>query len=92
MAPGSSLGGARPKANVVDQEGYLWVAKFPSKNDDIDSGAWELLVNKMAKEIRINVVIGDAKIYSQKQHTFLSKRFDRTIDNKRIHFASACPY
>lgn len=89
MAPGSSLGGARPKANVVDQEGHLWVAKFPSKNDDKDSGAWELLVNKMAKEIGINVALGDAKIYSQKQHTYLSKRFDRTFDNNRIHFASA---
>jgi serine/threonine-protein kinase HipA len=89
MAPGSSLGGARPKASVVDPKGHLWIAKFPSKNDQIDSGAWELLVNKMANEIGINVAIGDAKIYAQKQHTFLSKRFDRAIDNRRIHFASA---
>ena len=89
MAPGSSLGGARPKANVIDPEGHLWVAKFPSKNDQKDSGAWELLVNKMANEIGINVALGDAKKYSQKQHTFLSKRFDRVFDNKRIHFASA---
>lgn len=89
MAPGSSLGGARPKASVVDPEGHLWVAKFPSKNDQKDSGAWELLVNKMANEIGINVAVGDAKIYLQKGHTFLSKRFDRTIDNRRIHFASA---
>ena len=89
MAPGSSLGGAKPKASVVDPKGHLWIAKFPSKNDQIDSGAWELLVNKMANEIGINVAIGDAKIYAQKQHTFLSKRFDRAIDNRRIHFASA---
>ena len=89
MAPGSSLGGARPKANVIDPEGHLWVAKFPSKNDQKDSGAWELLVNKMANEIGINVALGDAKKYSQKQHTFLSKRFDRIFDNGRIHFASA---
>lgn len=89
MAPGSSLGGARPKANVIDPEGHLWVAKFPSKNDQKDSGAWELLVNKMANEIGINVALGDAKKYSQKQHTFLSKRFDRAFDNRRIHFASA---
>lgn len=89
MTPGSSLGGARPKANVIDPEGHLWVAKFPSKNDQKDSGAWELLVNKMANEIGINVALGDAKKYSQKQHTFLSKRFDRAFDNRRIHFASA---
>ena len=89
MAPGSSLGGARPKASVVDTKGHLWIAKFPSKNDQKDSGAWELLVNKMANEIGINVAKGEAKIYLQKRHTFLSKRFDRTFDKKRIHFASA---
>lgn len=89
MAPGSSLGGARPKANVTDPNGHLWIAKFPSKNDDKDSGAWEFIVNQMAKELGLNVADGDAKIYSQKQHTFLTKRFDRTIKNERIHFASA---
>ncbi len=89
MAPGSSLGGARPKANVTSPEGQLWIAKFPSKNDQKNSGAWELLVNQMAKDIGINVATADAKIYSQKQHTFLTKRFDRTSEAKRIHFASA---
>ncbi len=39
MAPGSSLGGARPKANILDESGNLWIAKFPSKNDTIDKGA-----------------------------------------------------
>ncbi|WP_273276305.1 hypothetical protein [Roseivirga sp.] len=41
IAPGSSLGGARPKASVVDPNGHLWIAKFPSKYDDEDTGAWE---------------------------------------------------
>jgi serine/threonine-protein kinase HipA len=89
MAPGSSLGGARPKASVKDPEGSLWIAKFQSKKDEKDSGAWELIVNQMAKELGIHVAVGQAKVYSQKRHTFLTKRFDRTKDNERIHFASA---
>ncbi|MEN8226209.1 MAG: HipA domain-containing protein [Bacteroidota bacterium] len=89
LAPGSSLGGARPKASVIDPEGHLWIAKFPSKNDHTNSGAWESLVNKIAHEIGINVAIGEAKLYSQKQHTYLTKRFDRTNNGERIHFASA---
>lgn len=89
MAPGSSLGGARPKASVIAPGDHLWIAKFPSKNDHKDSGAWESIVNQMAHELGINVATGEAKIYSQKRHTFLTKRFDRTSDNKRIHFASA---
>lgn len=47
MAPGSSLGGARPKANIVDEEGHLWIAKFPSGNDTIDKGAWEYLAYRL---------------------------------------------
>ena len=89
MAPGSSLGGARPKASVVDTNGNLWIAKFPSKSDHKNSGAWEFLVNQMARDVGLDVAIANAKIYSQKQHTFLVKRFDRTENNERIHFASA---
>jgi serine/threonine-protein kinase HipA len=89
LVPGSSLGGARPKASVLDAEGQLWIAKFPSRNDNKDSGAWELLVNSLAYELGINVAVCTAGIYGQKQHTFLTKRFDRTTDQKRIHFASA---
>jgi serine/threonine-protein kinase HipA len=89
MAPGSSLGGARPKASVKDVNGQLWIAKFPSKNDNKDSGAWEFIANQMAKDIGINIAKAEAKIYSQKQHTYLTQRFDRTNENKRIHFASA---
>lgn len=89
IGPGSSLGGARPKASVRHPDGSLWIAKFPSKNDDKDSGIWELLVNKMAKAIDINMAEATASIFSQKQHTYLSKRFDRSINNERLHFASA---
>ena len=89
IAPGSSLGGARPKASVRNTDGSLWIAKFPSKNDDKDSGIWELLVNRIASNIGINVAEATASIYSQKQHTYLTKRFDRSEQDKRIHFASA---
>jgi len=89
IAPGSSLGGARPKASVRNTDGSLWIAKFPSKNDDKDSGIWELLVNKIASKIGINVAESTASTYSQKQHTYLTKRFDRLEEDKRIHFASA---
>lgn len=89
MAPGSSLGGARPKANVQDPQGQLWIAKFPAKNDAFNSGAWEWIVHQMAKNLGLNVAQNQAAIYSQKHHTFLSKRFDRTLYQERIHFASA---
>jgi len=89
VTPGSSLGGARPKASVKQIDGSLWIAKFPSKNDDIDSGAWELLANQLGKRIGINVAEATASIFSQKQHTYLTKRFDRLENNQRIHFASA---
>jgi serine/threonine-protein kinase HipA len=88
MAPGSSLGGARPKANILDKDGQLWIAKFPSKNDTIDKAKWEYLVYRLAliagismPESRIEQVAGN---YS----TFFTKRFDR-VKGERIHFASA---
>lgn len=89
ITPGSSLGGARPKASVIDPKEQLWIAKFPSKSDNKNSGAWELLVNQMASELGINVAAAMAKQYTQNHHTFLTKRFDRTEDRQRIHFASA---
>ena len=88
MAPGSSLGGARPKASVKDKDSNLWIAKFPSKQDEKDSGLWEFLLYNLASESGLEMAPSIAKKYSQKQHTFLTKRFDR-IENKRIHFASA---
>src|SRR5579872_1576856 len=45
IAPGASLGGARPKASIVDKEGQLWIAKFPSLKDRVDIGGWEMVVN-----------------------------------------------
>jgi len=89
IAPGASLGGARPKASVVDTKDNLWIAKFPSGNDQVDIGGWEMVVNVLAKEAGLNIADGQVKKFNSKHHTFLSKRFDRVRGNGRIHFASA---
>ena len=89
VAPGSSLGGARPKASVLDTKGSLWIAKFPSLNDDKDTGAWEMVVNDLANAAGLNVATGMLRKFSGKYSTFLTKRFDRTENDERIHFASA---
>ena len=87
--PGSSLGGARPKASVIDDTGHLWIAKFPSSRDEKNAGAWEMVLHKLAKACGIHVSEARLQKFSGKHHTFLSKRFDRTDAQKRIHFASA---
>src|SRR5258706_15844010 len=89
MAPGSSLGGARPKASVMDVKGQLWIAKSPSKNDNRDNGAWEMVVHELAIQAELNVAESMTGTYYSRQHTFLTKRFDRTLKGARIHFASA---
>ena len=89
IAPGASLGGARPKASVIDPEGNLWIAKFPSLGDSIDIGGWEMVVNTLAKNAGLSIADGAIRRFSSKYHCFLSKRFDRTRDGKRLHFASA---
>lgn len=88
IKPGSSLGGARPKATVVDTEGQLWIAKFPSKNDENDTGAWEMVAHDLAALCGLNVPEAKLEKFSSLGSTFLVKRFDR-IREKRVHFASA---
>ncbi len=89
IAPGSSLGGARPKASVTDVNNQLWIAKFPSSKDSFDVGGWEMVVHDLAG--KSGLTIPDAMILklNSNRHTFLTKRFDRTSLRKRIHFASA---
>ncbi len=88
LRPGSSLGGARPKATVVDTQGNLWIAKFPSKNDENNTGAWEKVVHDMARMCGLNVPESKLETFSKLGSTFLVKRFDRD-GTRRIHFASA---
>jgi serine/threonine-protein kinase HipA len=90
LAPGGSLGGARPKASVVDLDGQLWIAKFPSDGDEHDAGAWELLVHTLARKCGLRVPESLASHFANSKHrTFLVKRFDRTPEGGRLHFASA---
>lgn len=89
IAPGSSLGGARPKASVVDEKNHLWIAKFPSKNDDVDIGAWEDVVHRLASRCGLNVAQAQSHVFGSKQHTFMTRRFDRNDSGERLHFASA---
>lgn len=88
IKPGSSLGGARPKATVIDTKDQLWIAKFPSRNDENDTGAWEMVAHDLAGLCRLNVPEAKLEKFSNLGSTYLIKRFDRVL-NKRVHFASA---
>ena len=88
LAPGRSLGGARPKASVRDTKHSLWIAKFPSTEDGHDVGAWEAVAHDLAQMAGIRVPEAQARQFASKHHTYLSRRFDR-IDTERLHFSSA---
>lgn len=89
IQPGSSLGGARPKASVIDADRILYVAKFPSRKDDYDMGLWEHFSHLLAKKAGIHAATTKVVPTDSKYHTLLSQRFDRTSTGDRIHFASA---
>lgn len=88
IAPGTSLGGARPKANFTDRSNDFWIAKFPSRNDTIDKAAWEFLAYRMATRAGIRMTSSGISKITGKHNTFLTQRFDRN-KKERIHFASA---
>ena len=88
MAPGSSLGGARPKANILDPNKEPWIAKFPSKNDTIDKAAWEMLAYELAINAGVQMAPSRIEKIAGSYNTFFTKRFDRD-NGERIHFASA---
>ncbi|MES9977172.1 MAG: type II toxin-antitoxin system HipA family toxin, partial [Candidatus Thiodiazotropha sp. 6PLUC5] len=88
ISPGSSLGGARPKASVVDDENHLWIAKFPSQYDDYDIAAWEYLAYKLALDAGIKMAPCRIEKFNNHHHTFLTQRFDRTAMGRK-HFTSA---
>jgi serine/threonine-protein kinase HipA len=95
VAPGASLGGARPKANFCDKTGALWIAKFPAAEDDRDIGAWEGVTWWLARQAGIDMPQAKVERLGQGgHHTFCVRRFDRTaaIDEKpgrRRFYASA---
>ncbi len=88
ISPGSSLGGARPKACVTDEQAHLWIAKFPNLNDTFDVGAWEMVCYELALAAGIDMFPSEIRQFSSGHHTFLTKRFDRE-GHQRLHFSSA---
>lgn len=89
IAPGGSLGGARPKASFVDEHGALWLAKFPSAEDRHDVGLWEYVAWRLAGAAGIRLPEARLLPLSRRGHTFASRRFDRTPAGRRL-YASAC--
>lgn len=88
LLPGTSLGGARPKASVIDESGIMTIAKFPSRKDDYDVAQWEHFCHVMGRKAGLNVA-ETRTIEGLDFHILLSKRFDRNGAGKRVHFASA---
>lgn len=88
ISPGSSLGGARPKASVIDEHNQLWIAKFPSRYDDYDMALWEYLAYRLAIQSGIEMSFCSVEKFNHHNHTFLTQRFDR-VNNRRKHFTSA---
>ncbi len=90
VAPGASLGGARPKANIVESDGSLWIAKFPARDDTEDVAAYEKLVHDLARDCGIDVPESRLVKIGSGYHTFMVKRFDRYHADRRF-FSSAMP-
>ena len=87
LAPGSSLGGARPKASVRDRDGHLAIAKFPSKGDEVNTVRWEAVALTLAAKAGITVPVWRLEAVAGKP-VLLLRRFDRERGT-RIPFLSA---
>lgn len=77
IAPGASLGGARPKAVFTQSDKTLWLAKFPAQEDRYDLGSWEYLTHQLAREAGIRVPPSTRLKLGAEHHTFCVQRFDR---------------
>jgi serine/threonine-protein kinase HipA len=88
VVPGTSLGGARPKATFAEANGDLWLAKFPAHDDRRDVGAWEYLAWQLARAAGVEMT--DAKLmrFGRSYRTFTTRRFDRVAGSRRL-YASA---
>lgn len=89
LAPGSSLGGARPKANFISSDGTLWIAKFPSREDRRDIGAWEMVIHQLAQDAGLHVPDAQLLSLGDRHRTFACRRFDRLPGGGRRFFVSA---
>ena len=87
LAPGSSLGGARPKASVRDRDGHLAIAKFPHRDDEINTVLWEAVALRLAA--KAGIPVSDWRIeHVLNKPVLLLRRFDR-VQGQRIPFLSA---
>ncbi|MEZ4223437.1 MAG: HipA domain-containing protein [Polyangiaceae bacterium] len=88
LAPGSSLGGARPKATYSATDGTLWIAKFPAKQDRHDVGAWEFLAHELAERAKLRVPQADCLKLTAAHHTFAVRRFDRSAAGRHLYMSA----
>lgn len=88
LAPGSSLGGARPKASVRDRDERLLIAKFPQKNDEHNMVLWEAIALQLAQRAGIDVPDWRIEEIAGKS-VLLLRRFDRLGNGYRVPFLSA---
>ena len=88
VLPGTSLGGARPKASFTEEDGSMWLAKFPASDDRRDVGLLECLVGELARQARIDLPPTRRYHFSGRGHTFATQRFDRIGATRRV-YASA---
>ena len=87
LAPGSSLGGARPKASIIDRDDHLTIAKFPKRDDTIPVSPWEATALSLAAKARIKTTDWRMETVAGRS-VLLVRRFDRR-DGQRIPFLSA---
>jgi serine/threonine-protein kinase HipA len=88
IAPGTSLGGARPKASFRDEDGQLWLAKFPASDDRRDIGAWERLASQLAVAAGVHMPESRLLDFASTYRTYAVMRFDRECGSRRL-YASA---
>ena len=87
LAPGSSLGGARPKASVRDRDSHLAIAKFPNKGDEVNTVLWEAVALTLAQKAGIPVPAWRLETVADRP-VLLLRRFDRE-EGTRVPFLSA---
>ena len=67
----------------------MWIAKFPSRRDGDDVGAWEGVAHELATRAGVQTATAQTRTFGSEHHTFLAQRFDRTPEGGRLHFVSA---
>lgn len=88
LGPGSSLGGARPKASFVGDDDALWLAKFPSRTDTHDMAACEWVMNQLAAAAGIDVPEHRLLRLGSAHGTFAARRFDRAAGTRRLYISA----